>query len=214
MRMVAPGMTLVAALVMGAIVSAQGAPAPTAPSTQQPPTSAPPQPAPGATQQPSPAPATPAVPAPVVPPAALVARTFTAPTGVIFNVVRPERVVDFEMVVGYLQAALDKATNPSVQEQARGWRIFKASEPGPNGTVLYVFLMDPTVSGADYALGPILSDAYPDQIEQIWKLYQGALAGGGSLLNLTPVKPPPLPPAGSVAPIPPVPARPGPPPAP
>jgi hypothetical protein len=49
----------------------------------------------------------------------------------------------------------------------------------------------------------MLSDAYPDQIEQIWKLYQGALAGAGSqsLLNLTPVMPPPLPPAG--APVPP-----------
>jgi hypothetical protein len=55
------------------------------------------------------------------------------------------------------------------------------------------------VPGADYALGPILSDAYPDQIEQIWKLYQGALAGPGSqtLLNLTPVQPPPLPTSGT-----------------
>jgi len=55
------------------------------------------------------------------------------------------------------------------------------------------------VAGADYALGPILSDAYPDQIEQIWKLYQGALAGPGSqtLLNLTPVQPPPLPTSGT-----------------
>jgi hypothetical protein len=101
-------------------------------------------------------------------------------------------------VIGYLQAALEKSTNPQVREQARGWRMFKATEPGPNGTALYVFLLDPAVSGADYALGPILGDAYPDQIEQIWKLYQGALASPGSLLNLTPVQPPPLPPPGTV----------------
>jgi hypothetical protein len=130
----------------------------------------------------------------------------------IFNVVRPERVVDFELVIGYLQTALEKSTNPRVREQARGWRMFKSAEPGPNGTVLYVFLMDPAVAGADYALGAILSDAYPDQIEQIWKLYQGALAGGGSLLNLTPVKPPPLPPAGAAPePAPPAEPRPAPP---
>jgi hypothetical protein len=133
------------------------------------------------------------VPAPVVPPVPLGARTFTAPTGIIFNAVRPDRVVDFEMVIGYLQAALGKSTDAGVRAQAKGWRVLKATEPGPNGTALYVFLIDPTVAGADYGLGRILSDAYPDQIQDIWKLYTGALAGGGSLLNLTPVQPPPRP---------------------
>ena len=201
-------MVLALAVIMSATAWAQVAPGPTAPVTPPPQ-----QPAPGTAQQPTPPAPTPVVPAPVVPPVPLGARTFTAPTGVIFNVVRPERVVDFEMVIGYLQSALEKSTNARVREQARGWRMFKATEPGPNGMVLYVFLMDPAVSGADYALGPILSDAYPDQIEQIWKLYQGALAGGGSLLNLTPVKPPPLPPAGA-APAPAAEPRPAPPPGP
>src|SRR5439155_16305943 len=94
-------------------------------------------------------------------------------------------------VIGYLQDAFEKSTDPAVREQAKGWRVLKATEPGPNGTVLYVFLVDPAIKGADYGLGKILSDAYPDRIEQIWKLYQGALAGGGSLLNLTPVQAPP-----------------------
>ncbi len=154
-------------------------------------------PAPPAPGQPAPvAPAAPApvVPAPVVPPVPLGARTFTAPTGIIFNAVRADRVVDFEMVIGYLEAALEKSTDSGVRAQASGWRVFKAAEPGPNSTVLYMFLIDPTVPGADYGLGRILSDAYPDRIQDIWKLYTGALAGGGSLLNLTPVQPAPLPP--------------------
>ena len=179
--------TLAAALIMGATALAQVAPPATPPATQQP------SPAP---QQPPPvggASAAPVVPAPVVPPVPLGARTFTAPTGIIFNAVRPERVVDFEMVIGYLLAAFEKSTDPGVRAQAKGWRVFKATEPGPNATVLYVFVIDPAVAGADYGLGRILSDAYPDQIQEIWKLYTGALAGGGSLLNLTPVQPPPLP---------------------
>ena len=155
----------------------------------------------------------PVVPAPVVPPVSLGARAFTAPTGIIFNAVRPERVVDFEMVIGYLQAAFDQSTDAGVRAQARGWRVFKAAEPGPNGTVLYVFVIDPTVADADYGLGRILSDAYPDRVQDIWKLYTGALAGGGSLLNLTPVQPPPLPPPGATpTPVTPAPApRPAPP---
>jgi len=136
-----------------------------------------------------------------VPPVPLGARTFTAPTGIIFNVVRPERVVDFEMVIGYLQAAFEKSTDAGVRAQAQGWRVFKSTEPGPNATVLYVFVIDPTVTGADYGLGRILSDAYPDQIQEIWKLYTGAVAQGGSLLNLTPVQPPPLPVPGALPPV-------------
>jgi hypothetical protein len=131
-----------------------------------------------------------------VPPAptqATQTRSFTTPTGLVFNAVRPDRVVDFELVIGYLQAALAASTDPTVRAQAKGWRVFRASEPGPSGTVLYVFVIDPTVVGAEYGLGRILSDAYPDRIQDIWKLYTGATTGGGSLLSLTPVQPPPLP---------------------
>jgi len=56
--------------------------------------------------------------------------------------------------------------------------------------VLYVFVLDPTVPGADYGLGRILAEAYePTQLQEIWRLYTGAVTSGGTLLNLTPVKP-------------------------
>jgi hypothetical protein len=135
---------------------------------------------------------------------------FTAKAGLIFNAVRADRVVDFEMVMGYLQAALAKSTDAGVRAQAQGWRMFKAAEPGPNGTALYVFVIDPAVPGAEYGLGRILSDAYPDQIQEIWKLYTGALAGGGSLLNLVPVQPPATLPAPPPAAAPAAPAAPRP----
>ena len=110
----------------------------------------------------------------------------------ILNAVRPERVADFEKLIGYLQAALATSSDATVRAQAEGWRVLKASETGPNGVVLYVFLFDPTVAGADYGLGRILAAAYPDQtkLQEIWKLYTDSLATGGSLLNLTPVKVP------------------------
>ena len=125
----------------------------------------------------------PAAPAAAVP---LLTRTFTAKAGLLFNTVRPERVEDFETVMWYLQQALEKSTDPTVRAQAQGWRIFKAPEPGPNAIVLYVFVLDPAVPGADYGLGRILADAYPEQIQEIWKLYTGSVTGGGTLLNLTP----------------------------
>ena len=119
-------------------------------------------------------------------------RAFTAPVGVLMNAVRPERVADFEKLIGHLQSALAASTDSTVRSQAQGWRVFKASEQGPNGTVLYVFLLDPAVPGADYSLSRLLADAYPDaaRLQEIWKLYTDSVASGGSLLNLTPVKAP------------------------
>ena len=201
--------TLAAVLILGSTAFAQVAPPATVPPTQ---TTPPAQTVPPV--QPVQPGTTPVVPLPVLPVAPVVSRSFMAPTGMIFNAVRPERVVDFELVIGYLQAALAKSASPQVRAQAKGWRMFKATEPGPNGTVLYVFVMDPAVPMSDYALGPILSDAYPDQVEQIWKLYQGALAGAGSLLNLTPVEPPPLPATAPLPGVTPAPPRPAPPAAP
>lgn len=134
------------------------------------------------------------------PPGATAARTFTAPVGLLFNTVRPDRVADFEKVMAYLQAALEKSADANDRAKLQGWRVYKAAEPGPGGAVLYVFVIDPTVPGADYGLGRILAEGYPDtaQLQEIWKLYSGAVTSGGSLLNLSPVKP------GTAVPGPPV----------
>lgn len=189
--------TAVAAVLMGAFGPPQlqaQAPSPATPAAQQPgPPVAQPAPPAGQPVPQKPVPGGPPVPTPILPPVAAtsLARSFAAKAGLLFSAVRPERVLDFETVIGLLQDALEKSTDPAVRAQASGWRVFKATEPGPNGTVMYVFVVDPAIPGADYGLGRILSDAYPDRIMEIWKLYTGALAGGGSLLNLSPVVPPP-----------------------
>lgn len=154
--------------------------------------------APAAAQQPAlptpaPSPQAPAPQAPAAPPSTPVAsasRTFTAPVGLLFNAVRPERVADFEQVIGYLETALASSADPTVRAQAQGWRVLKASEPGPNGSVLYVFILDPVVTGADYGLGRILAAAFPDpaKLQEVWKLYTDSVASGGSLLNLSPLE--------------------------
>jgi hypothetical protein len=183
MRVVCAAM---AALLVRTAASAAAAqqPAPTpAPGQPAAPTQLPAPPPPVAGQPPSQTavPAQPALP-----------RTFTAPVGLLFNTVRADRVDDFEKAMGYLQAALAASPDERVRAQAAGWRIFKATEGAPGGAVLYVFVLDPTVVGADYGLSRILADAYPDQakLQEVWKLYSGSVTGG-SLLNLTPVKPAP-----------------------
>ena len=184
---------------------------PAAPPVQTP---APGAPAAGVTP---PAPSGPTCPAPV-PPATAPARAFAAPAGLLLHPVLSTRVADFERFLLYVRDALARTTDPTMRRQAAGWEFYRVMEAGPNGDVVYAFLLDPTVPCVDYALGPILTEVYTDpaQLQEIWKLYTGSVRSGGTIMNLIPleaaapppiVTPPSVPPAGAspapVAPAPP-----------
>ena len=153
-----------------------------------------PQPQPAGALQPqqtSPLPgATPQTPG--APPANVVAppsagRVFAAEQGIIFNAIRPDKVADFDTVIAKLRKALETSKDPLRNQQGGSWKIFKAVEPGPNGSVLYVFVMDPAVKGADYGVAKILAEAYPMEIMDLYRMYSGAFAAAGqTLLNLQP----------------------------
>ena len=142
------------------------------------------------TAPPAPAPAVPAPGQAVVSPPPL-GRVFAAEQGLIFNAIRPDKVMDFETVIAKLRAALANSKDPVRNQQGWGWKMFKATEPGPNGSVLYVFVMDPAVKGADYGVAKILSEAYPAEIMELYRMYTGAFATAGqTLINLQPVPAP------------------------
>ena len=142
--------------------------------------------------QPLPGARTPAAPPPA---SASAARAFTAPIGLLFNTVRPDKTADFEKLVAAVRKTLESSTDAKLQAIAKGLRFYKATEPGPGNSVVYVFLVDPTVPGEDYGLGRILSAGSTDTaaLQEIWKLYTSSVTGGGSLLNLSPIPEPPPP---------------------
>jgi hypothetical protein len=137
-----------------------------------------------------------APPAAVTPPANVVApplpgRVFASEQGLIISAIKPDKVSDFETVISKLREALASSKDPVRNQQGWGWKIFKASEPGPNNTVLYVFVMDPVVKNADYGIAKILAEAYPAEIADLYRMYSGAFAPAGqTLLNLKPIAPP------------------------
>ena len=99
----------------------------------------------------------------------------------IFNAVRPNASRTSRRSSGTCRRRWTKSTDPSGPRAGAGLaESSRPPEPGPNGSVLYVFVLDPAVPGADYGLGRILRDAFPDRIQEIWKLYTDRGAGGGS----------------------------------
>ena len=122
------------------------------------------------------------------PPAKAPERSFNASMGMLLVPVLPTKVEDFEKFLGYVRDALAKSTDQTVLRQAKGWRFFRMPEPGPNQDVIYAFLFEPAVPCVDYALGPILNAAIPDEAKvlEVMNLYKNSVRNGGTLMNFVP----------------------------
>lgn len=110
-------------------------------------------------------------------------RTFDAPAGMILNYVQAGSTSDYERVMRRLAAALEQTEDAERREQAVGWRVYRAEEPGLNGSVLYVSMIDPAVADADYSVSQILNEAVPEEVQELYEAYIGAfLPGSGQIL--------------------------------
>ena len=131
-------------------------------------------------QQPPP-PAAPAQQA-AAPPAA---RTFASDAGMVLNFIKPDKTTDFEAVIAKLKEALQKSEKPERKQQAASWKVFKSPDPAAGGNVLYVFMIDPSVKGADYTVSTILAEAFPTEVQALYKQYAEAYASGQNFVNLS-----------------------------
>jgi hypothetical protein len=149
---------LLASLVAGGVMCAR-------PAAAQPPTPPPP-----------PAQQAAAAPAP---------RVFGTNTGVVLNFIKPDKTADFEAVVAKLKDALQNSPNAQRKQQAASWKVYKSPDPGPGGSVLYVYIVDPVVKGADYTVATILAEAFPAaELAALYKQYTDAYASGQNFVNL------------------------------
>lgn len=112
---------------------------------------------------------------------------FPGDGGVILNFVKGDKTADFEMILGKVKEALAKSEKPERKQQATGWKVFKATEPGPNGAVIYAFVLDPVVKGADYSVGSILVEGFGAEGQTLYKTYSDSFGTPaiGALLHLT-----------------------------
>jgi hypothetical protein len=86
--------------------------------------------------------------------------------------------------MGKLKEALQKSTKPERKQQAASWKVFKSPEPAAGGNVLYVFVIDPAVKGADYTVSTILAEAFPQDVQTLYKQYAESYASGQNFVNL------------------------------
>ena len=120
------------------------------------------------------------------PPAAAVpaSRKFTSDAGMMFSVIKPDKVADFEMVMARIKDALSKSADPARKQMALSWRVFKGLEPAPGGNVVYVWFLDPPIKDADYTVTSILTEAFPTEAQDLWSKYVACFVSGQTMLNL------------------------------
>lgn len=87
---------------------------------------------------------------------------FSGPGAVVLNFVKADRVEQFEAALADLRRALETSDNPVRRQQGEGWRVFSAAEPGPDGTAIFVFVVNPVLRGADYSVKAVVEDAFDE----------------------------------------------------
>ena len=116
--------------------------------------------------------------------AAPAARVFASDGGMVLNFIKPDKGADFEAVITKLKEALQKSEKPERKQQAASWKVFKSPDPAAGGNVLYVFVIDPSVKGADYTVSTILAEAFPQEVQELYKKYAESYASGQNFVNL------------------------------
>jgi hypothetical protein len=112
-------------------------------------------------------------------------RLFPNDGGMVLNFIKADMTADFEAVMAKLKEALHKSQKPERKQQAASWKIFKSPDPAANGNVLYLFIIDPSVKGADYSVANILAEAFPPaEVNDLYKKYVDAYAQGQNIVNL------------------------------
>jgi len=110
--------------------------------------------------------------------------TFPGDAAMVLNYIAADKAADFEAAMAKVKEALLKSTAPERKQQAAGWKVFKSPDPAGADQVLYVWVIDPVVKGADYGLGKILSEGFPAEANEIFKKYAGAYAQGKGQLKI------------------------------
>jgi hypothetical protein len=115
------------------------------------------------------------------------ARVFSGGAGLILYTIKPASTKDFEMVLNKTKEALAKSEKPDRKQQAASWRVYKSDQAAANGNVTYVMIIDPALKEADYNIVNILNEAFPAEIQALFKSYTDAFASGLIPINLVPV---------------------------
>jgi hypothetical protein len=94
-----------------------------------------------------------------------------AKSGLIYFTVKDADAADFESTFPKIKEALGKSDKAERKQQAAGWKVYKL--PPANGSIVYICIVDPVVTGADYDPMKILTEAFPTEAQALFAKFKG-----------------------------------------
>ena len=99
--------------------------------------------------------------------------------------IKPASLADYELVIRTLQDAMARDSDPNRAAAAKGWRVFRASEPDAKGNHVFVHVMMPAQPHFDYRPSLLIDELVKDLAPELLAKYQDAFAGPPTKLNLS-----------------------------
>lgn len=159
------------------------------PAEQQPASAPAPLPFPGAQPPPTDGDATAAGDTETEPAPPIATRTFDAPAAMVINYVQSGSATGFETLTRQMVEALAASEDAEHRALAAGWTMYRVSEPpGPNNNAVYVWLFDPVVADANYAVAQLLNQVFPEEVQELYETYMQSFGMGQTPLELEPVE--------------------------
>ena len=105
--------------------------------------------------------------------------TFTGETVLWAFTVNPDKAADYEKVLEKLKAALQKIQRPEAKQQLASWKVMKNATPQPDGSLLYIHVINPVVKDADYSILNLVYEAFTEYAERqaFFEMYKATLKG-------------------------------------
>ena len=115
-------------------------------------------------------------------------RTFDGQAAMVINYVQSGSASGFEALTRRIVEALAASEDAEHQALAAGWTMYRVADPGPNNNAVYVWLFDPVVQDANYAVAQLLNQLFPAEVQQLYETYMQSFGMGQTPLELEPVE--------------------------
>jgi hypothetical protein len=103
--------------------------------------------------------------------------TFTGDTVLWAFTVHADKSAEYDKVLAKLKESLQKLGTPEAQAQMAGWKVLRNATPQPDGSLLYIHVLNPVVKDADYSISNIVFAAFQEYADRqaFFETYKSAV---------------------------------------
>lgn len=100
---------------------------------------------------------------------------FATELGAFIVIVKADKAASFDAAMTRLRQVFLATNDKDRKAQATGWRVLKSSEDATDGSITYLWLIDPVAKGASYDPIAILKQIAPADVQPVYDQLQPSI---------------------------------------